>query len=62
MDEEFIEEIMFTAKELEDLESVIEEDLESSISNDIDDVRVNTDPRSREIKEIIDLRYINLDR
>jgi len=58
MGEESTGEMTFTAEELEALESITEEDSEPPIPNDIDGVRVNTNPRSKEIKEIIDLRHI----
>jgi hypothetical protein len=58
VDKEFTEEMMFTAEELEALESITEGNSEPSIPNDIDGVHVNTNPKSKEIKEIIDLRHV----
>ena len=61
-DEGAIEKMTFTAEELEVLNPIIEEDSESSIPTEIDGVRVSAKPKSREIKEIIDLRRIGFDR
>ena len=62
VDERVTEKMTFTAEELEVLNPIIEEDSESSIPTEIDGVRVNAKPKSREIKEIIDLRRIGFDR
>lgn len=62
MDEESTERMTFTAEELEILEPIIEEESESIIPDEIDGVRVNTNPKSKEIKEIIDFRRIGPNR
>ena len=51
-----------TSEEMEALEPIAEGSPESSILNMIDDVCVNKDPRSMEIKDIIDLRRIGSSR
>ena len=55
---EIPKEMIFTAKELETLESIIEE-IESFVSDLINDVYINKDPQSTEIKDVIDLRRIS---
>ena len=52
---EISEETIFTAEELETLESIAEE-IESFVPNIIDEVYVNMESQSMEIKEIIDIR------
>ena len=61
MDGESTEEVMFTAEELEALEPIAEE-VESSIPSVINGIRVNRNPRSAEIQDIIDLRRIGSSR
>ena len=58
VNKEFMKEIMFTMKELKALEFIIEENFEPFISNDIDDVHVNTNSKSKKIKKIIDLQHV----
>jgi hypothetical protein len=57
-DEGATERMTFTAEELEILESVTEEDSEPTIPTEIDGIHVNTNPKAKEITEIIDLRRI----
>lgn len=62
LDNETTEEMVLTADEMEALEPIDEEEFEPITPDDIDGIRVNMSPRSTEIKEIIDLRRIGLDR
>jgi hypothetical protein len=50
VDEKSTKEMTFTAEELEVLESIIRDDSEPSIPNDIEGIRVNTSPRSKKSK------------
>jgi hypothetical protein len=61
-DEESVRRMTFTTEELEDLESVTEEDSEPSIPDDIDGVRVNRNPETTKIEDVIDIRRVGLDR
>ena len=53
-----IEGMIFTTEELENLESIIKE-VESLTSSIIINILININPKSEEIKEIIDFQYIN---
>lgn len=61
-DGESINEMTFTAEELEALEPIAEEDFEQSIPEVIDGVYVNRNPGSAEIKDVIDQRRIGPNR
>jgi hypothetical protein len=52
------EELAFTAEELEALEPIDEESFETPFPSTIDGIRVEANPRVRDIKAIIDLRRI----
>jgi len=55
-------ELIFTEQELEDLESIPESNHDPSVPKTIDDIRVTSDPRSREIAEIIDCKRVGIKR
>jgi hypothetical protein len=59
MNEEIIKKMIFTIKELEILESITKKNFKSTISTKIDDIHINTNPKTKKITEIINLRYIN---
>jgi len=61
VDERSVEGMTFTTKELKALESITKNNSEPFIPNEIEDIRINISPRPKEIKEIIDLRRIDLD-
>jgi hypothetical protein len=61
-DEEPAEELAFTTDELEALEPIDEESFKSPTPSIIDGIRVDANPRTREIKTIIDLRRIGPNR
>ena len=56
------EETVFTTEELKALESIDEEIFQPTISSIIDDIYINMNPKSVEIKKIIDLRRIGPNR
>ena len=62
LDKETAGEMMFTAGELEALEPILEEGPETSIPNIIDGTCVNGNPKSWEIKDLIDLRRVGSNR
>jgi hypothetical protein len=55
LDGESIEEM---AEKLETLEPIVEENVESPTPSMIDGICINTDPRSTEMKDVIDLRRV----
>jgi len=61
-DEESTKEMMFTAEELEALEPINEENFNSPTPSVIDGININTNPRAKEIKNIVDIKRVGSNR